>query len=130
MQRFNNNYLELSKETVLRNMILSHWPCFTWKLFIIWLHKIRKLGTKERANVWDFWVFGPKFTKFLSFLKQQISFSSWDITPMYFFSLNVMYFQQKESIKVQIWWNFTWAVAVWNFALWWAPFFQIMHIFS
>ena len=35
---------------------------------------------------------------------------SWDITPLYFFSWNFIYFQQKESIKVQIWWNFTWAV--------------------
>ena len=32
---------------------------------------------------------------------------SWDITPLYFFSWNFIYFQQKELIKVQIWWNFT-----------------------
>ena len=35
---------------------------------------------------------------------------SWDINPLYFFSLNFIYFQQKEAIKVQICWNFTWAV--------------------
>ena len=35
---------------------------------------------------------------------------SWDITPLYFFSWNFIYFQQKEPIKVQIWQNFTWAV--------------------
>ena len=35
---------------------------------------------------------------------------SWDITRLYFFSWNFTYFQQKEPIKVQIWWNFTWAV--------------------
>ena len=29
---------------------------------------------------------------------------------MYFFSLSFIYFQQKESIKVQSWWNFTWTV--------------------
>ena len=34
----------------------------------------------------------------------------WDITPVHFFSWNFIYFQQKEPIKVQIWWNFTWAV--------------------
>ena len=28
-QKFNNNYLDLSKENVLRNMMLSHRPCFT-----------------------------------------------------------------------------------------------------
>ena len=34
---------------------------------------------------------------------------SWDITPLYFFSWNFISIQQKELIKVQIWWNFTWA---------------------
>ena len=31
-------------------------------------------------------------------------------TSLYFFSWNFIYFQQKEPIKVQIWWKFTWAV--------------------
>ena len=44
--RFNCNYLELSKENVLRNMMLSHWLCFTWKFFLIWFHKILKLILK------------------------------------------------------------------------------------
>ena len=44
--RFNYNYLELSKENVLRNMMLSHWSCFTWKFFMIWFHKILKLILK------------------------------------------------------------------------------------
>ena len=35
---------------------------------------------------------------------------SWDITPLYFLSWSFKYFQQKESIKVQIWPNFTWTV--------------------
>ena len=33
---------------------------------------------------------------------------SWDVTPLYFFSWNFMYFQWKEPLKVKIWWNFTW----------------------
>ena len=44
--RFNYNYLELSKENVLRNMMLSHWSCFTWKFFMILFHKILKLILK------------------------------------------------------------------------------------
>ena len=28
-----NNYLELSKENVLGNMMLPHWPCFIWKFW-------------------------------------------------------------------------------------------------
>ena len=27
-------------------MMLSHWPCFTWKFFMIWFHKILKLTLK------------------------------------------------------------------------------------
>ena len=37
-----SNYLETSKENVLRNMILSHWPCFTWKFFMIRFHRTLK----------------------------------------------------------------------------------------
>ena len=37
------------------------------------------------------------------------------ITPLYFFSWNFIYFQQKELIKVQIWWIFTWTVKSLNF---------------
>ena len=52
-----------------------------------------------------------KFTKFLSFLKQQISFpsnffyQSWvpsKITSLYFLSWSIIYFGQKQPIKVQI----------------------------
>ena len=66
----------------------------------------------------DFWVLGSKFTKFLSFLKQQISFSSNFASLLsvmrhnssLLVSWNCIYFQQKEPIKVQNWWNFMWAV--------------------
>ena len=52
---------------------------------------------------------------------------SWDITPLYFFSWNFIYFQQKEPIKVQIWWNSPEQLKFsWNFALWWAPFVTII----
>ena len=34
---------ELLKENVLGDMMLSYWPCFTWKFFMIWLHKVLKL---------------------------------------------------------------------------------------
>ena len=44
--RFNYNYLEISKENVLRNMMLSRWSCFTWKFFMTWFHKILKLILK------------------------------------------------------------------------------------
>ena len=75
------------------------------------------LGTYQSANFWDFRVLVQNSPK-LSFLKQRFSFSSdlhhssvtWDITPLYLFIRYFIYFQKKEPLKVQIWWNFTWAV--------------------
>ena len=48
--------------------------------------------TNQSANLLEFWVLWSKFTKFLSFLRQQIDFSlnfaslsvSWDTIPLYF----------------------------------------------
>ena len=45
-----NNYLKLSKEIVLRNMVLSHWACFTLKFFMIWFHKILKLICQKQPS--------------------------------------------------------------------------------
>ena len=49
--QMSNNYLELWKENVLGNMILSLWPCFTWKLIMIWFHKILQLTFWEVATM-------------------------------------------------------------------------------
>ena len=84
-------------------------------------------GTNQSVNFWDFWVLGSKFTKFLSVLKQQISFSS-NFASMFsvmrhnssvIFSWIFIYFQQKVPIKVQIWWN--WKSKIWHFD---GPFYQ------
>ena len=45
-----NNYLELSWENVLGNMMLSHWLCFNWKFFMIWLHKIIRLIFQKQPS--------------------------------------------------------------------------------
>ena len=68
--RFNYNYLELSKENVLRNMMLSHWPCFTWKFFMIWFHKIFKLIFQKQPSCprnicTEYWRKLPNLTAFL-----------------------------------------------------------------
>ena len=78
------------------------------------LYTLRKRNP-SKLKFWEFWLLRLKFIK-LSFLKEQvleiwITFSvSWDITPLHFFSWSFIYFQQKEPIKVHIWWNFMWAV--------------------
>ena len=42
-RQISSSYLEPSKETILGNMMLLHWPCFTWKCFMIWFQKILNL---------------------------------------------------------------------------------------
>ena len=51
---------------------------------------------------------------------------SWDITPCYLSSWSFIFFQQKEPIKVQFWWNFVWAVESQK----WAPFVKVIQIFG
>ena len=65
-----NSYLELSKENVLGNMMLSHWPCFTWKFFMTWFHRILKLIFQKqppcrRNKFAEHWKKLPKLTAFL-----------------------------------------------------------------
>ena len=69
---------------------------------------------QSKWKFWEFWVLRSKFTKFLSVLKQQITFSlnfaslfSVMRHTLLFCTLlgwNVLYFQQKDPIKVKIWW--------------------------
>ena len=40
----------LSKENIFRNMMLSNWPCFTWKFFLITFHKILKLIFQKQPS--------------------------------------------------------------------------------
>ena len=67
-------------------------------LFYVKHYTLCTIGTNESANCGHFQVLGSDFTKFLSFLKQYISFSSnfawgsWEITPLYIFSCNFIYF--------------------------------------
>ena len=48
----------LQKKTFLGNMMLSHWPCFTWKFFIILFLKILDLIFQAQASC-------PNLTAFL-----------------------------------------------------------------
>ena len=115
--------------------ILLH-SSVSWKITTLYflgqtLHTLHERG-QSRMFV-DIWALGSKFTKFLSFLKHEICFflnwaslfSVMRHNSSVLFSWNFIYFQWKEPIKVQIW-NFTWAIDVWNFPLWWAPFVQII----
>ena len=66
-----------------------------------------KCSGQMSPNSCHFW---NKRSVFLQILHQ--SSGSWDITPLYFLA-KILYF--KEPIKVQIWWNFTWAVKTLKF---------------
>ena len=59
----------------------------------------------------------PNSLNWVSFVKQQIGFSNFASlfsvtrqTSSITFSWNYIYFRQKEPVKVQICWDFTWAV--------------------
>ena len=70
-RRRSNNYFELSKKkNVLRNIMLSHLPCFTWKFFMIWFHKILQLIFQKQPSCprnicSEHWRKPPNLTAFL-----------------------------------------------------------------
>ena len=84
---------------------------FRWNIFYtkgtnqIWNFGNFECSGQNLPNACDFWNNNSVFLQIL----HHSSVSS-DITPLYFLSWNFIYLQQKEAIKVQIWWNFTWAV--------------------
>ena len=88
---------------------------------------LTQFAQKEPIKVENLRILGAqtKFTKFLSFLKQQISFSS---DPASLFSVmrhnysilnswEFIYFQQREPKKEQIWWQLSWAVESLKFCI-------------
>ena len=71
-----DNCLELSKENVLWNMMLSHWPCFTWAFFMIWLHRIIKLIFQISLHqVLEIYVLNIKENNLTSQFSQKISYT-------------------------------------------------------
>ena len=55
------------------SIVLSHWPCFTCKLFIIWFHKnlklmLQKPPSSPRNICIEYWRKLPNLTAFLEFL--------------------------------------------------------------
>ena len=94
------------------------------------------IGANESVSFGDLRVLGSNYTKFLSFLKQKISFSSnfasifrvMSITPLYFLAKIVYTLRSLSKYKFGEILHEQWKV--WNFALWWAPFVQIMYNFS
>ena len=100
------------------------------------------LNTLHNRNQWKYkflrlQVLGSKFTKFLSFSKQQISFFSnfasvfrvmRHNSPAYTFSAKILYTFNKRSLPLK--YKFGEILCeqskVWNFALWWTPLVQIM----
>ena len=97
---------------------ILHHSLVSWKmtpLYLFWSN-ITYFSRKEPIKVYIFETFesldknSPNSCQFwnnksvfLQILHE--SSVSWDETPLYFFSWNFIYFQQKEPLKEQIWWN-------------------------
>ena len=70
---------------------------------------------QSKFKFWEFWVLMSKFTK-LVFLKFCVTLQCHNT----FFSWDSIYFQQKDTIKVQISWNFTWVMVLnMTWEIWW-----------
>ena len=103
---FFSNFASLFSVTTLLDIFRSN-------VYILWTK-----GTNQSRNFENFECSGQNSPNSCHFWNNKSVFLqilhhssvSWDITPLYFFSWNFIYFQQKQPIKVQIWWNFTWAV--------------------
>ena len=122
---------------------ILHHPSVSWKITPLYffrsnikyfahaqygLIKVQILETFEYSgqispNSCHFW---KNRSVFLQILRQ--SSRSWDITPLYFLA-KILYtlrslskYKFGEILREQS--------KVWNFALWWAPFVQIMYSFS
>ena len=86
-------------------------------IFLVKRYILFTKGTNQSPGFLDYLVLGTNF-KFFALLKKKSFFPQilhhslvyWDITPLYLFSWNFIYFQQKEPIIVKSWQNFTWAV--------------------
>ena len=103
---------ELTSQFHFKFFIIIH-SNYTELLCKFLAHSFSTLGKRipSKSQFRHFQVFWWKFAaKFLiSFLKQQVSFSSnfdssvsWKITLLYFFRSNVIFFAEKMSIKVQL----------------------------
>ena len=72
-ETFPNFFYFLNQNSVLLQML--HHSLLSWKITLLYIFRSNITGRNyQSANFWDFWVLGSKFTKFLSFLKQQSSF--------------------------------------------------------
>ena len=82
-------------------------------------------------------MFGSNFTKFLFFLKQQISFffkfcislQGHEIMTSLYYLAKILYTLRSLS-KYKIGEILCKQSKVWSFALWWAPFVQIVYSFN
>ena len=103
-----NNYLEPSKENVLRNMMLSHWPCFTWKFFMIWFHKILKSifqtqPSCHRNICTEHWRKLPNLTAFLEIFLYLKNNDSVEHVYRVLLIVIFIYFQGKITFSHCIW---------------------------
>ena len=108
--KFNYNYLELSKENVLRNMMLSHWLCFTWKFFMIWFQKILKFLKQPlcpRNECLEHWRKLPNLTAFLQ-IKEQFFLDFWVVQSK--FEWSCQFWNEKSVLQILHYSSLSWHI--------------------
>ena len=94
-------------------MMLSHWPCFTSKFFMIWFHKILKLIFQKQPSCprnicTGHWRKPPIFTAFFSNFYFDLVLPSYFLKWNRYFSASKnfpnspCYFGKRKSILLQI----------------------------
>ena len=103
-----NEGLAIKKKGFLRNMMLSHWLCFTWKFFMVWFHKILKLIFQKQPSCsknictehWRKLLYLTAFLEIFWCLKNNDSVE--DTYKVLLFVLFI-YFQSKIKFSHSIW---------------------------
>ena len=89
---------------------ILHDSSLSWKITPLYFFRSNviyfALKGSFKVQIFETWVLGSEFYQILVIF---------ETTNRFYIVWNFMYFQQKESIKVQIWWNFMWAVESLNF---------------
>ena len=88
-------------------MVLSQWPCFTWKFSMIWFHKFLKLIFRSRHHVLgictQYWRKLPNLTAFLDIFLLLKKSSSIEHTHKVLIIVLFIYFQGKIQFSRCIW---------------------------
>ena len=118
------------------NMTLSHWRCFTWKFFMIWLHKIPELVFQTQPSCprnicTKHWKNLPNLTAFLEICLRLRNIDSVEHVQKVLLKVLFIYFQGIIKFSHYIW-SICSIILLSNMKLLffslWTKVWQILHV--